>query len=206
MPKIRQSKPAAYLYGINDCSNFMPDSGRLQFLRLPESNRNVRVEAGVRSGDEISLYYDPMIAKVIAKGRDREDAIRRLDMALSQFHVVGVKTNIPFVRRILQNAAYRSGHVDTSFIEKHKKNLFAQNAIGPEQVALAAMTYFIHQSGGVYNDQHPWLSSKGSSQFLLRSTKLKLKIGSSECNVAVSAGDGLSYELTCVSKGLKMMV
>lgn len=117
----------------------MPDTGKLEFLGIPDSNEHIRVETGVRQGDNITVYYDPMIAKVIAKGQDRVEALRRLDQALQEFHVVGVRTNIPLIRKILAQEAFRHGSVDTGFIKSHHEILFEKSKPKAEHVALAAV-------------------------------------------------------------------
>ncbi|MEO9189775.1 MAG: biotin carboxylase N-terminal domain-containing protein [Acetobacteraceae bacterium] len=95
-----------------DPVRFFPSSGLLKTLRLPVGP-GIRVETGYAEGNSITPFYDPMIAKVIAKGPDRAQAIARLLEALDATVVEGVKTNIPFVRQVLQSAAFRSGDVHT---------------------------------------------------------------------------------------------
>lgn len=107
----------ARIYAENTYNNFMPDTGKLLYFKYPanESNR-LRIETGVQAGDEISIHYDPMIAKVVVKGRDRYEAIKRLDLALSQIHIVGVETNVPFLQRILRVDDFTEQKIDTKFI------------------------------------------------------------------------------------------
>lgn len=121
----------------------MPDVGRLDFLRLPEESEALRVETGVRQGDEISVFYDPMIAKVIAHGTDRADALGKLHTALRDFNVVGVRTNIPLIRKIIAMDEYREKAVDTSFIAAHSERLFERLPDSSEDIALAAVVNFI---------------------------------------------------------------
>lgn len=123
----------------------MPDVGRLAFLHLPEESEALRVETGVRQGDEISVFYDPMIAKVIAHGTDRADALAKLHTALRDFNVVGVRTNISLIRKIIAMDEYRDKAVDTSFIATHSERLFARLPDSPEDIALAAVLNFIPQ-------------------------------------------------------------
>ena len=98
-------------------NNFMPAPGYIFHVRHP-AGPFVRTDTGVYSGTEITLNYDPMMAKVIAWGPDRETALRRLDRALSEFTVKGVTTNTMFLRRILNYAPYEAGNYDTSVIDK----------------------------------------------------------------------------------------
>ena len=90
----------------------------MKHLSFPTGDENSRIESGVKEGDEITMFYDPMIAKVICYGKDREDAIRNLEGKLRNFLVSGVKTNIEFVRKVLNTAEFRSGQHDTGFKER----------------------------------------------------------------------------------------
>lgn len=130
-----------------DRSNFMPDTGPVRFLRVPESTQNVRVESGVREGDEITVFYDPMIAKVIVHGRDRLAALRRLDEALSRFNVVGFHTNIALIRRVISQEEFMQGSVDTGFIKRHEGTLLHRAVASAQEVALAAVLQVISKSG-----------------------------------------------------------
>ncbi len=109
--------------------------GRLEHLWFPEG---VRVDAGVREGDVIGPFYDPMIAKVIAHGPDRAVALARLEAGLAATRVAGTVTNLGFLRRLLANGDVRAGRVDTGLIGREIGTLAAEPAPGPEVVALAA--------------------------------------------------------------------
>lgn len=98
-------------------NNFLPDTGKLVHCKLPANRDWLRVETGVQEGDDITIYYDPMIAKVVVKGSDRRESIKRLDWALSELHVVGVHTNIDFLRRILAHGDFfNQQQIETGFI------------------------------------------------------------------------------------------
>ena len=90
-------------------------------LRTPnfadDDTREVRVDTGVREGDSITTFYDPMISKVIVHADNREEAINGLYRALQQYKVIGLPTNIKFIERVLKNKIFKSGDFDTSFIE-----------------------------------------------------------------------------------------
>ena len=92
-------------------------------MSLPEhiafKNADIRIDSGVREGDDVSIFYDPMIAKLIVKGNDREEALRVLDGALRDYRIVGLPTNIEFCRKIASHEAFVSGDLDTNFIEKN---------------------------------------------------------------------------------------
>jgi acetyl/propionyl-CoA carboxylase alpha subunit len=99
-----------------DPRTFLPQAGTLERLRLPEG---VRVDAGVREGDEIGTSYDPMIAKLIAHGGSREEALDRLAQALRETEVGGVTTNLPFLRWLVAHPLVRAGRVTTAFLTEH---------------------------------------------------------------------------------------
>ncbi len=83
----------------------------------------IRVDTGVQEGDEISTYYDPMISKMIVHEDNREKAIQSLDKSLENYHVIGLPTNIKFLRRVLAVPDFHQGEFDTSFIEQHEETL-----------------------------------------------------------------------------------
>jgi len=99
-------------------NNFMPSTGRITWLHAP-SGPGVRWDAGVESGDEVSLFYDSMLAKLIVHGRDRADAVSRMERALGELVVTGIATNQAFQRRLLADAAFRRGEIDIQYLERH---------------------------------------------------------------------------------------
>jgi acetyl/propionyl-CoA carboxylase alpha subunit len=99
-----------------DPVTFLPQAGRIETLRLPAG---VRVEAGVEEGDEVGTSYDPMIAKLIATGATRDDALDRLAAALDETHVGGVTTNLPFLRWLIAHPAFRAGEATTAFLTEY---------------------------------------------------------------------------------------
>ena len=99
-----------------DPKTFLPQTGRLERLRLP---RGIRVDAGVEEGDEVGTSYDPLIAKLIAHGSTREDALDRLAAALAETEVGGVVTNLPFLRWLVAHPALRAGETTTAFLTEH---------------------------------------------------------------------------------------
>jgi 3-methylcrotonyl-CoA carboxylase alpha subunit len=108
----------ARLYAEDPDQGFLPGSGRLQQLRLPVDELGLRVDAGVDQGDEVSVHYDPMIAKIIAHGDDRELARRRLLLALQRSVVVGPKSNLDFLSRLLDHPRFIDGQIDTGYLDR----------------------------------------------------------------------------------------
>lgn len=124
-------------------NSFLPDSGKISVFELPESTEDVRVDCGIKKGDVIGLNYDPMIAKVIGRGEDRLAAIRRLDKALESFLVYGVKTNISFTRKVLQNPNFIKGGITTSFIEDNRSILFKETEMKVEECIMAPIIHIL---------------------------------------------------------------
>ena len=113
----RGSSIECRIYAEDPAKGFMPSPGRLTRLVLPQGP-GVRLECGVAEGVEVSVHYDPLLAKLITAGRDRDEAIARMSAALDAFVVEGVKTAIPFHQRVMQSDLFRSGAVHTQLIEQ----------------------------------------------------------------------------------------
>ena len=118
----------ARVYAEDPDRGFLPSTGRITHWRMPVQTSRVRVDTGVREGDEISAFYDPMLAKVIAWGEDRERARIELARALSACQVVGVSTNIAFLERVVGHGAFAAGQVDTGLIDAHSEALVSPAA------------------------------------------------------------------------------
>jgi 3-methylcrotonyl-CoA carboxylase alpha subunit len=114
-PESRGHAVEARLYA-EDPRTFLPQAGRLERLRLPSG---VRVDAGVEEGDEVGIAYDPLIAKLIADGETRDEALDRLGAALAETEVAGVVTNLPFLRWLVAHPALRDGDTTTAFLVEH---------------------------------------------------------------------------------------
>ncbi|KAI1460174.1 carbamoyl-phosphate synthase L chain, ATP binding domain-containing protein [Annulohypoxylon moriforme] len=132
----------ARIYAENPEKGFIPDSGNLVHLKTPKTNEDVRIDAGFIQGDTVTEAYDGMIAKLIVRGRDRETAIRKLELALRDYEVVGLSTNIEFLKRLCRSPAFIEGDVETGFIDKWKGELFDPVVINPEVYIQAALGIF----------------------------------------------------------------
>jgi len=123
------------IYAEDPQSNFLPSAGRIEHLEIP-GGPGVRLDSNMFEGQEISLYYDPILGKLIAFGSSRRSAIRRLVQALREFQVTGIKTTIPFLLRVLEHPNFRSGEFDTNFIERHGDELGSEGG-GKQKVTAA---------------------------------------------------------------------
>jgi 3-methylcrotonyl-CoA carboxylase alpha subunit len=130
----------ARIYAEDPEQDFMPATGVLAFLSTPEESEHIRVDTGVRQGDEVSVHYDPMIAKLIVWDKDRPQAIRRMEKALSNYRVAGLTTNIDFLYNITTSSPFRQAQLDTNFIDQHQAEIFRQeDTDGHRELALASL-------------------------------------------------------------------
>ena len=106
------------VYAEDPANNFLPDIGTLQTYITPKGP-GVRVDDGFEQGMEIPIYYDPMIAKLITFGKDREEAIERMVRAINEYHITGITTTLPFGLFVMQHEAFTSGNFDTHFVKKY---------------------------------------------------------------------------------------
>ncbi len=120
-----------------DPLKFLPSPGKIVQLRTP-AGPYVRDDSGVYEGSEISVYYDPMISKLIVWGATRAEAVERMTRALSEYRVGGIRTNLAFHRRVMKNADFRRGRYDTSFIEGHRAELLRPLGLEESDDALDA--------------------------------------------------------------------
>ena len=107
------------LYAEDPKKNFLPSPGKISKLRLPEVTKDIRIDIGVGEGDEISFYYDPMIAKIIAKGENRYETIKKMKNFLESFEIDGIKTNKTFLIEVLKNKSFEEAKFNTKFIENN---------------------------------------------------------------------------------------
>lgn len=150
------------LYAEDPAKGFFPSPGVLHHLRLPAASGHVRVDTGVRSGDEVTMFYDPMIAKVIAWGSDRADAIRHLSRAITDIEVIGLKTNAAFLGEVARHPAFRAGELDTAFIERHQDDLVPQvEAIDAEVLVLTALYTLLVENAARSESHDPFAATDG---------------------------------------------
>ena len=140
----------------NPDNNFLPATGTLAVYRKPKCSSfelanassaggSVRVDDGVREGDSISPFYDSMVAKLIVHGDTREQALARLDEALSQTRIVGLTTNVQFLRHIIRTDSFVTAKLDTALIQREDKALFGQEAVGLPLAAASVVAHTLHQ-------------------------------------------------------------
>ncbi len=128
------------LYAEDPQKGFLPGSGKLQRLDLPSASENVRIDAGVIEGDTVSIFYDPMIAKLIVWDRSREAALQRMREALAECDVVGPKSNIDFLERLVRHPAVVEGRIDTGYLDRHLDEFLPPDTAPDAVVLFAAAT------------------------------------------------------------------
>jgi 3-methylcrotonyl-CoA carboxylase alpha subunit len=128
----------ARIYAEDPAKGFLPSTGKLAHLALPEETLHVRVDTGVEEGDEISPFYDPMIAKLIVWDTNREQTLARMLQALAQYRIVGVANNVDFLSRLVASPAFARADLDTGLIEREREFLFATGSPIPRDVFLVA--------------------------------------------------------------------
>ncbi|ALM85512.1 acetyl/propionyl/methylcrotonyl-CoA carboxylase subunit alpha [Bordetella sp. N] len=157
----------ARLYAENPDNGFLPSIGTLAHLALPThaafTRGDVRVDGGVRAGDAITPYYDPMIAKLIVHGADRDEARARMIQALAQTRVVGVHTNAAFLGRLMRDEAFATADLDTGLIERRRETLLPAPAAAPVAVLALATAARLTQeaNAAAHTATDPWAATDG---------------------------------------------
>jgi len=166
----------ARIYAENPDKGFLPSIGTLRHLGTPaavafelggdtKAPAAVRIDSGVRAGDAISPFYDPMIAKLIVWGANRQQALARMAQALSQYQVVGLTTNVAFLKRLVQSEAFATADLDTGLIERHHDTLFAAAPAAPDAaLALACAALMASEQASASeaaNPADPWSRATG---------------------------------------------
>ncbi|HSD18186.1 MAG TPA: biotin carboxylase N-terminal domain-containing protein [Thermomonas sp.] len=133
------------LYAEDPDAGFLPGSGTLQTLRLPTASRNVRIDSGVVEGDTVTIFYDPMIAKLVVWDEDRPRALARLREALAACEIRGPKSNIAFLERLVRHPAVVGGTIDTGYLDRHLDEFLSPAATDPVLLLAAATTQLLAQ-------------------------------------------------------------
>jgi propionyl-CoA carboxylase alpha chain len=149
----------ARLYAEDPFRNFLPSTGRLVKYREPEPGPDVRVDTGVYEGGEISMFYDPMIAKLCSYGKTRDQAIDRMRRALDEFYVRGVSHNVPFLAALMAHPRFVEGRLTTNFIAEEFKGGFSAAHLPPRDPAILASVAAVadriqgHRAGAVHDER-----------------------------------------------------
>jgi 3-methylcrotonyl-CoA carboxylase alpha subunit len=145
----------------NPGNGFLPETGRIAVLRAPPEGPAVRLDTGVREGDAVSVFYDSMIGKLVAWGRDRDEAARRLQDALARTEILGVRTNLAFLERLVAHPAWLAGDTDTGFIEAHRADLLPPPGEAPLEALVAAAVRVYLDERAATTGTSPWDDAGG---------------------------------------------
>ena len=176
----------ARIYAENPDAGFTPSVGRLVHLTTPKGSDHVRIDTGVEQGDEITTYYDPMIAKLIVWGPDREGALRTMQSALDGYQIVGVANNVEFLGRLLRTTAFTTADLDTSLIEREHEALKPPSSHVPDDVwRLAAMAEIarVTAAAAAAEPGSPWSKLDGFRLGAVAPHCLSLRSGDVVCEV-----------------------
>ncbi|MCR9215218.1 MAG: acetyl/propionyl/methylcrotonyl-CoA carboxylase subunit alpha [Proteobacteria bacterium] len=179
------------LYAEDPANDFLPATGKLLCLQPPEANDKVRVDTGVREGDSVTPFYDPMIAKLIVWDEDRDSALRGLRAAIADYRLAGVATNLEFLHQIASHAAFAEKDLDTGFIDRFKSDLVPEAAVADNrELALAALYLLLDRERkfaaeaaltadplSPWNDMRGWrLNDAGHDDFLFKSNDQEVPV------------------------------
>ena len=151
----------ARIYAEDPAAGFLPSTGKLLHLKMPESSKHVRIDTGFEQGDEVTPFYDPLIAKLIVWDETRDQCLERMRGALGDFQVVGVTTNVDFLKRLIATPSFQNARLDTGLIEREKDRLFAQPSAAPEQVSLLAALAILLAERANEQTSSPWALRDG---------------------------------------------
>ncbi|HEX4325738.1 MAG TPA: acetyl/propionyl/methylcrotonyl-CoA carboxylase subunit alpha [Burkholderiales bacterium] len=168
----------ARIYAENPLKNFLPSIGTISHMRMPVEDGPVRIDSGVREGDAISPYYDPMIAKLIVWGADRDAALAAMAQALRECEISGVATNVEFLGRVIACKDFATGAVDTGLIERNRDELLpAKSDLPPVALALAAFAQVRAEQAATTGPASPWDLRDGWRMHLTAKRVLEFKVG-----------------------------
>ncbi|RUU31703.1 acetyl/propionyl/methylcrotonyl-CoA carboxylase subunit alpha [Mesorhizobium sp. M6A.T.Ce.TU.016.01.1.1] len=177
----------ARIYAEDAAKGFLPATGTLHHLKFPDTapeGASMRIETGVRAGDVISPFYDPMIAKLVVHGKNRQAALEALGIALSQTEIAGSTVNTAFLAALAADADFSAGDVDTGLIGRHQQAL---TAVPPPSAEIVAAAAFAASGAGAQapsNDQ--WSSLAGYAHFHTVPRRTRLRYGEDEIVALVS--------------------
>jgi acetyl/propionyl-CoA carboxylase alpha subunit len=192
---VRLARPSGHavearVYAEDPPAGFLPSTGRLVHVRWPD-HPGVRVDAGYEEGDVVTRHYDPLLAKVIARGDDRRTALGLLANALEETEVLGVRTNLSFLRGLIARLDERDARVDTELVERELAKLVPESAAAPDEayaVAAAAVSAAAHRPQDPWTAMGAWRIGEGNA------TTIALREGERERAVRLAGSRSYTYE------------
>ncbi|XP_067634408.1 methylcrotonoyl-CoA carboxylase subunit alpha, mitochondrial isoform X2 [Eurosta solidaginis] len=210
----------ARIYAENPRDGFLPGAGPLRYLATPQPNEFVRVETGVREGDEVSVHYDPMIAKLVVWGANRTQALNSLIARLREYHITGLETNIKFLIGLASHPEFQQENVHTGFIDEHFDTLFPAIQIKDEQICKAVAAVVLNEmqvfsSNADKNDPFNASKNKRLNYALTRNYKLKennevynvnVRFIESVLLIQVNNGTWIKVKSECLADGDRLKI
>ena len=186
----------ARVYAEEPEKGFMPAIGKINYLHYPAQNDFVRVDSGIVEGDEITTFYDPMIAKLIVWGENREAALVQMHNALSQFHVEGLGNNIAFLDRLVASGSFTHANLDTNLIQREEDYLFnTAQQTSNELIVSAALTELLLRSSQNKVSNNPvWQADPLWRSNVKSSYPIKFKLADQELTVRLTSNDRSSNQ------------
>merc|ERR1719239_1398324 len=197
----------ARIYAEDPNNSFMPGAGPLHYLATPQAGEDVRIETGVREGDQVSVHYDPMIAKLVVWGQDRDSALRKLRSCLAEYNIEGLSTNVNFLMDLSSHPEFVAGNVDTEFIPRHYDTLFPVKTVSDIRVCeavVASVLSNIQKPTSSLDPTSPFATLTGArfNHSLYRTVKLVHE--GAEHSVGVAAQGGGQFLVTIGDKSYKV--
>jgi len=195
----------ARIYAEDPNNSFMPGAGPLHYLGTPAPSADVRIETGVRQNDEVSVHYDPMIAKLVVWGPDRNSALLKLRSCLAEFNISGLSTNINFLMDLASHPEFIQGNVDTEFIPRYYDQLFKERKPNASRVCEAVLALILTENSRHAAAQDPFFVETGARLNHCMLRQVNLMYGEQPVSASVlSQGknkytitfDGSQYEVT----------
>ncbi|KAJ8960836.1 hypothetical protein NQ318_020132 [Aromia moschata] len=194
----------ARIYAEDPRGDFMPGTGVLSRLSTPAPSEDVRIETGVRQGDEVSVHYDPMIAKLIVWGNSRSDALSKLQASLLQYNIAGVETNVNFLLDLSRHPEFSAGNVHTNFIRDNFDSLFRRIVPTSNQLMQAALATVLKDREEELNQAvtrgdefNPFIVEAAFRINYEHDKKINLKFGGKDLPVEVRYANGGGYSMSC---------
>ncbi|MHA3892113.1 acetyl/propionyl/methylcrotonyl-CoA carboxylase subunit alpha [Acinetobacter sp. GXMZU3951] len=179
----------ARVYAEEPEKGFLPAIGQISYLHYPEQNQHVRVDSGIVEGDEITTFYDPMIAKLIVWGENREAALVQMHRALGQFHVEGLGNNIAFLDRIIRCDSFKHAKLDTNLIQREDAFLMNAEPASAETIVSAALIELLKRFHQQQKSHSVWSSSPLWRVNVKTQYSVKLQLNQETIEVRFSAID-----------------
>ncbi len=186
----------ARVYAENCNHGFMPSSGTLHYVRWPELTNNVRIDAGIKEGDLVSTYYDPMLAKIIVRGEDRQQAVQFLQNALLESRLGGIETNLPFLSKLVADYAWQSLQFHTAYVDLHLNELVQEAFDEPTLVAKATLAFFMRPDNVASSTNgDPWQATDAWRINLVSRQLLNIGFNGNFCPVQIT-GNNNAFTVT----------